>query len=124
MSCVPVHLLTWVQSGAPPIAGYGLGWMSASDLHLRRVHVHFDASSGGTAVVAVYPGSGVVVAVLANLGHAKLPFRPLVNIVRPFLPWQRLDMLVVAAAILFFAGALWGIRRSSRTTAAQRSACG
>jgi serine beta-lactamase-like protein LACTB, mitochondrial len=108
-----VDILTTVHSGVPPLAGYGLGWMSVTDLHLRRVHFHFGASSGGTAVVAVYPGSGVVVAVLANLGHAKFPFRPLVNIVRPFLPWQRPDLPVVLASIILLAGGLALIRRRS-----------
>ncbi len=114
-----VDLLVRVRSGAPPLAGYGLGWMSASDLHLRRVHFHFGASSGGTAVVAVYPGSGVVVAVLANLGHAKLPFRQLVNVVRPFLPWLRPDIPVAAAMVLFLAWAIWAVHGRSRAAAAQ-----
>jgi hypothetical protein len=88
--------------------------MTMSDLHLRRVHFHFGASSGGTAVVAAYPGSGVVLAVLANLGHAKFPFRPLVNIVRPFLPWPRPDLLIVAAAALLIPTAFLAIRRKAR----------
>jgi serine beta-lactamase-like protein LACTB, mitochondrial len=99
-----VRLLVRPRSGLPPLAGYGLGWMAASDLHLRRVHFHFGASSGGTAVLAVYPGSGVVVAVMANLGHAKLPFRPLVNLVAPFLPRVRPDETVLAAAALLGIG--------------------
>jgi hypothetical protein len=94
--------------------------MTASDLHLRRVRFHFGASSGGTAVVAAYPGSGVVVSVLANLGHAKFPFRPLVNIVRPFMPWQRPDMPIVAAAILFLPAAFLAVRRKARLMAAQQ----
>ena len=114
-----IDLLTKVQSGVPPLAGYGLGWMTASDLHLRRVHFHFGASSGGTAVVVAYPGSGVVIAVLANLGHAKFPFRPLVNIVRPFLPWHRPDISIVAVAILLLAVAWLAIRRRAREIAAQ-----
>jgi CubicO group peptidase (beta-lactamase class C family) len=109
-----VDLLTRVRSGAPPLAGYGLGWMSATDHHLRRVHFHFGASSGGTAVVAAYPGSGVVVAVVANLGHAKLPIRQLVNVVRPFLPWMRPDIPVAGAIVLLLAGTVCAIRRRSR----------
>jgi hypothetical protein len=85
------------------------------------VHFHFGASSGGTAVVAAYPGSGVVVAVLANLGHAKFPFRPLVNVVRPFLPWRRPDLPIVAVAILLLAVALFAIRWKARAMAAQQS---
>jgi CubicO group peptidase (beta-lactamase class C family) len=116
-----VDLLTEVRSGVPPLAGYGLGWMTASDLHLRRVHFHFGASSGGTAVVAAYPGSGVVIAVLANLGHAKFPFRPLVNVVRPFLPWRRPDLPIAAVAILFLAVALFAIQWKARVMAAQQA---
>lgn len=116
-----VDLLTRVRSGVPPVAGYGFGWMTASDLHLRRVRFHFGASSGGTAVVAAYPGSGVVVAVLANLGHAKFPFRPLANIVRPFLPWQRPDIPIVAATVLPLAAAFLAIRRKARAMAAQQA---
>jgi CubicO group peptidase (beta-lactamase class C family) len=116
-----VDLLARVRSGVPPVAGYGLGWMTASDLHLRRVRFHFGASSGGTAVLAAYPGSGVVVSVLANLGHARFPFRPLVNIVRPFLPWQRPDMAIVAAAVLLLAAAFLAVRRKARVMAAQHA---
>jgi hypothetical protein len=94
--------------------------MMASDLHLRRVRFHFGASSGGTAVVAAYPGPGVVVAVLANLGHARFPFRPLANIARPFLPWQRPDMPIVAVAILILTTAFLTVRRKARVTAAQQ----
>lgn len=65
--------------------GYGLGWMSARDLHLRRVHFNFGASSGGTAVLAIYPKYRLSVAVVANLGHAKYPFNRLTGIANPFL---------------------------------------
>jgi CubicO group peptidase (beta-lactamase class C family) len=116
-----VDLLTRVRSGVPPLAGYGLGWMSASDLHLRRVHFHFGAASGGTAVIAAYPGSGVVVAVVANLGHAKFPFRPLVNIVRPFLPWYRPDIPIAAGASLLLLVALLTIRGRVPVKAAQQA---
>src|SRR5262245_37188121 len=95
--------------------------MTASDLHLRRVHFHFGASSGGTAVVAAYPGSGVVIAVLANLGHAKFPFRHLVNLVRPFLPRQRPDFPILAAAVLVLAASLLAVRRKARMVAGQQA---
>src|SRR5262245_21586423 len=117
-----VDLLTRVRSGVPPVAGYGLGWMTASDLHLRRVHFHFGASSGGTAVVAAYPGSGVVIAVLANLGHAKFPFRSLVNLVRPFLPWQRPDVPILAAAVLLLTASCLAVRRKARMMGSEDSA--
>ena len=32
-------------------------------------------------MLAVYPDDGVVVAVMANLGQAKLPFRPFIDVV-------------------------------------------
>jgi hypothetical protein len=94
--------------------------MTASDLHLRRVRFHFGASSGGTAVVAAYPGSGVVFSVVANLGHARFSFRPVINIVRPFLPWQRPDMPIVAAAIPLLAAAFLAVRRKARAMADPR----
>jgi CubicO group peptidase (beta-lactamase class C family) len=85
------------RSGLPPLAGYALGWITARDLHLRRVSFHFGAASGGTSVLVVYPECGVVVAVVANLGHAKLPFRPVVNISKPFLPPVPPDLWMLAA---------------------------
>ncbi|MGH9201096.1 MAG: serine hydrolase domain-containing protein [Vicinamibacterales bacterium] len=113
-----IDLLTRPQSGLPPLAGYGLGWMSARDLHLRRVNFHFGASSGGTAVLAVYPDEGVVTAVMANLGHAKLPFRQLINVIQPFLPWPRLDTLVIFVLVGAFASVVWWTRRRARRVAA------
>jgi len=72
-------------SGLPGVAGYGLGWISARDLHGREVHFHFGAGSGSTSFLAVYPEQGLVVAMIGNLGHAKLPFTRLVGIIEPFL---------------------------------------
>ncbi|HET9276485.1 MAG TPA: serine hydrolase domain-containing protein [Gemmatimonadales bacterium] len=99
-----IALLTRPRSGFPPLMGYGMGWLSMRDLHLRRVYAQFGASSGGTAMIAVYPRSGVVVGVMANLGHAKYPMRQLLNIVRPFLPGPPVDTVVVTllAPILLF----------------------
>ena len=72
-------------SGLPGIAGYGLGWITARDLHGREVHFHFGAGSGSTSFLAVYPGQAIAVAMIGNLGHAKLPFIRLVGISEPFL---------------------------------------
>jgi CubicO group peptidase (beta-lactamase class C family) len=109
------------RSGLAPLAGYALGWITARDLHLRRISFHFGAASGGTSVLVVYPGCGVVLAVVANLGHAKLPFRPLVNLAKPFLPSPRPDVWVLTAAA---GGALtWGLlaaRRAGRTSLIRR----
>ena len=63
--------MSWL---VPPIFGYAMGWMTARDADLRRVHMHFGAGSGATAWLGMYPDQGVVIAVLANLGHAGLPY--------------------------------------------------
>jgi CubicO group peptidase (beta-lactamase class C family) len=80
-----MQLLFTPRSGLDGIAGYGLGWMTARDLHLRRVHFHFGASSGGTSVLAIYPEQRLAFAMLANLGHAKFPFARLMGVINPFL---------------------------------------
>jgi CubicO group peptidase (beta-lactamase class C family) len=67
------------------VLGFGLGWMTARDLHLRRVHFNFGAASGGTAVLAIYPEQRVCVAMVGNLGHARFPFGRLMGVVNPFL---------------------------------------
>ncbi len=96
------------RSGLPPLAGYGTGWISARDLHARRVCFHFGAGSGGTSFLGVYPGSGVSVAVLANLGHANFPVGRLMGIAGPFLPdparWVITGLAATSAAgaIRFF----------------------
>jgi CubicO group peptidase (beta-lactamase class C family) len=73
------------RSNQAGILGYGLGWMTARDLHLRLVHFHFGAGSGGSSVLAIYPEQGVCVAVTANLGHARFPYNRLIGIANPFL---------------------------------------
>ncbi len=80
-----LQLMFTPRSGMDGIAGYGLGWMTARDLHLRRVHFHFGAGSGGTAVLAIYPKQRMAFAMLANLGHAKFPFSHLMGVINPFL---------------------------------------
>jgi len=107
-----IAMLFRPRSGLPPLAGYGMGWMTATDLHLRRVHFQLGTGSGGTAVLAVYPGPDVVVAVAANLGDARIPFRALVNVVRPFLPTPWLDLIVTCLAAAY----LWVfvVRRVAR----------
>src|SRR5262249_52285603 len=56
------------------IIGYGMGWMTAWDLHLRRTRFHFGAGSGGSSVLAIYPGDRTCVAIVGNLGHAKFGY--------------------------------------------------
>lgn len=86
--------------------------MTASDLHLRRVHFHFGASSGGTSVLALYPASRIVVAVMANLGHARFPYAPLVNFARPFQPFWSPDRVLLA--LLSVTLIVWWARRAAR----------
>jgi hypothetical protein len=91
-----------------------MGIMAANDLHLRRVYFHFGAGSGGTSVLAVYPAAGVVIAILANLGHARFPFRPLVSIVEPFLPRPGPDVAVVVASVACLGLSFLAVRRRRR----------
>ncbi len=67
------------------IIGYGMGWMSARDLHLRKAHFHFGAGSGGTSFLVIFREQNVSIAILSNLGHAKFPFERLMGIANPFL---------------------------------------
>lgn len=83
--------------------GEAINTMTARDLHLRRVCFHFGASSGGTAVLAIYPEQRMSFAVLTNLGHAKLPFARLMRVINPFLPDPALPISIAVA--LFLAGA-------------------
>lgn len=87
----------------PPIFGYAMGWMTARDAELRRVYMHFGAGSGATAWLGIYPDQRVVIAVLANLGHAGLPYASSVGLgahfaARPLGP----TVLVLAIALVAF----------------------
>ncbi|HEX9652828.1 MAG TPA: serine hydrolase domain-containing protein [bacterium] len=93
------------------IVGQGLGWMSLFDLHLRRVHLHFGATSGGTAVLINYPQQQLSVAILANLGHAKFPFARLMGVVNPFLSDPSRYVVVGFVLIWTSIGALVLVRR-------------
>lgn len=73
------------QTTQAGILHYGLGWMSARDLHLRKACFHFGAGSGGTSLLAIYPGQQVCIALLSNLGHAKFSFDRLMGIANEFL---------------------------------------
>jgi CubicO group peptidase (beta-lactamase class C family) len=84
-----LQLLFTPRSGLDGIAGYGLGWITARDLHLRRVHFHFGACSGGTSVLAIYPKQRLALAMVGNLGHAKFRFARLMGVVNPFLAAAR-----------------------------------
>ena len=95
-------------TGLGSLLGYGLGWSSIYDLRLHRTHLHFGATSGGTAVLAIYPGPGVTIALLANLGHARFPSNRLLNIANPFLPDPSFPvkllfgLMIIGGWILYF----------------------
>ncbi|MFN0120933.1 MAG: serine hydrolase domain-containing protein [Blastocatellia bacterium] len=49
--------------------GVGLGWRSGTDAMKRRMLHHAGSINGGRAVLVLYPATGVVVALLSNLGQ-------------------------------------------------------
>jgi hypothetical protein len=65
-------------------------------------------------MLAVFPESGVVVALMANLGHARFPLRPLVTIANAFTADHRPDFFI-ALVVLAFAAYTW--RREIRRAA-------
>ena len=67
------------------LTGYGLGWASGQDDKGRRIVYHTGGSVGGRAVLLLYPDQGVVVALLANAGHAPLSPPNAGKIAEPFL---------------------------------------
>lgn len=88
----------------PPIFGYAMGWITARDAELRRVYMHFGAGSGATAWLGIYPDQRVVIAVLANLGHAGLPYSSSVGLGAHFAARPLgITALVLAIAFLAFA---------------------
>lgn len=80
-----LDLMFTPRSSQAGIIGYGMGWMTARDLHLRRARFHFGAGSGGTSVLAIYPGDRTCVAIVGNLGHAKFGYNRLAGVSNPFL---------------------------------------
>ena len=54
-------------------------------------------------MLAIYPEQQVAVAMVANLGHAKLPFARLMGVVNPFLadpaPWAMGALAVALAGV-------------------------
>jgi CubicO group peptidase (beta-lactamase class C family) len=98
----PESLRTQFEVRTPPGSpiGVALGWLVARDWRLRRVAFNFGAGSGGRAFLAVYPDHDVAVAVVANLGHARMDMRRLVGITVPFLdaarsPWPEMAGVLV-----------------------------
>jgi serine beta-lactamase-like protein LACTB len=90
----------------PPIIGYALGWMTMRDMDLRKVYMHFGAGSGTTSWLGVFPDEGVVVAVLANLGHAGFTYASTIGVGSRFMSANTPALtLVFAIAFVAFAGA-------------------
>jgi len=91
------------------ILGYDYGWMTAYDPYLRKVNFNFGAGSGATSALIIYPNQEAVIAIAANLGHAKFPYNRLMNIVNSFVEKPVLifyNMLTIVA-ILYL---LWQIK--------------
>jgi hypothetical protein len=84
-----------------------MGWITGSDLHGRRVHFQFGAASGARAFLAVWLGQRVVVAMMANLGHAKLPFNRLMSTANPFFSGPQPDQVAATLALVAIAVQLW-----------------
>ncbi len=55
--------------------GYGIGWGSQTDEAGRRIVSHTGGSVGGRAVLILYPGQRVAVAMTSNTGHAPMSVR-------------------------------------------------
>ncbi len=91
-----------------PLFGYSLGWITARDVDLRRLYMHFGAGSGSTAWLGIFPDQRAVVAVLANLGHAAFTYEASIGIADYFVPTPWMPAAVVAAAA-FIAFALGGV---------------
>jgi CubicO group peptidase (beta-lactamase class C family) len=93
--------------------GVGLGWLVGRDWRLRRVVFNFGAGSGGRAFLALYPNEDVAVAVLGNLGHARMDLRRLIGIAAPFLSSSRAPTPEVASLFVGI-GWVWWFRRRRR----------
>ena len=93
--------------------GVGLGWLVGRDWRLRRVVFNFGAGSGGRAFLALYPDEDLAVAVLGNLGHARMDMRRLIGITAPFLRPIRAPAPEVASMLIGI-GLVWCVRRRRR----------
>ncbi|HEU4630203.1 MAG TPA: serine hydrolase domain-containing protein [Gemmatimonadaceae bacterium] len=68
---------------------YGLGWFSGTDSAGRHWYGHTGSSTGGRAVLVVYPEQRVVVAALANLGQAPMSTQLAARLAGPFVAARR-----------------------------------
>ncbi len=65
---------------------YGMGWYSGKDAAGRNMVWHGGASVGARAILLLYPDHGVVVAMLANAGHAPMTAANASRIAMVFIP--------------------------------------
>ena len=72
-----------LRTGEP--TNYGIGWNTGADSAGRRRFGHTGSSTGGRAVLAVWPEQRVVVAVLANLGQAPMSMQLAQRVAEPFI---------------------------------------
>jgi CubicO group peptidase (beta-lactamase class C family) len=80
-----VRLLTTPQAlRSGQRTDYGLGWFSGTDSAGRRWYGHTGSSTGGRAVLVVFPEQRVVVAALANLGQAPMSTQLASRLAGPF----------------------------------------
>ena len=82
-------LFTSQQTAAGEETDYGIGWASGRDEAGREWVGHTGGSVGGRAVLLLYPGEGVVVAALANLGSAPMSPELAQALAAPFLSASR-----------------------------------
>ena len=81
-----VTLLTTSQKlRSGEATGYGIGWSAGTDSTGRRWFGHTGSSTGGRAVLLVFPEQRVVVAALANLGQAPMSNALATRIAAPFI---------------------------------------
>ncbi len=63
---------------------YGMGWAIHESQSGQRIYEHSGGSVGGSCQLIVYPGTGVVVALLTNLGEAPWKIVDVESIAEPF----------------------------------------
>jgi serine beta-lactamase-like protein LACTB, mitochondrial len=64
--------------------GYGMGWSIQQSHSGQRIYQHSGGSVGGSCQLIVYPDSGVVAALLTNLGEAPWKITDVESIAEPF----------------------------------------
>ena len=108
----------------PPIFGYAMGWMTARDADLRRMYMHFGAGSGTTAWIGVFPDDRMAIAVLANLGHAGLPYASSIGLATHFASPPTAPAVTVAmVAFVGFTLATFTMRSLIGLMASRRIRC-